>query len=256
MLFDISGALASRVAMGDGGVAIIVPIAIAVVVAASSSLRPADRRVTSQPAGNARSARASRMAGIETETSPNTRRPDKMPKTKIDKRSRLIEAAVELAYRQGFRKTTLADVSVEAKVPLGNVYYYFKTKDAIGEAILHHRLSQFHRMRDRLDKIESPKARLLSFVQMTVDNRAVVARRGCPMGSLCAELLKDGGALAEGSNALFAEPMDGSKRNSAHWEGRRIRRACPASAVCAAGRFIARAKFWRSGAREGRSRGI
>jgi TetR/AcrR family transcriptional regulator, transcriptional repressor for nem operon len=128
-------------------------------------------------------------------------------KTKIDVRSRLTAAAVELAYRQGFRKTTLADVSAEAKIPLGNVYYYFKTKDAIGAAILHHRLSQFHRMRDRLDQIESPKARLLSFVQMTVDNRAVVAKRGCPMGSLCAELLKDGGALAEGSNALFAEPM-------------------------------------------------
>jgi AcrR family transcriptional regulator len=130
-----------------------------------------------------------------------------MPKTKIDKRSRLIEAAVELAYRQGFRKTTLADVSVEAKIPLGNVYYYFKTKDAIGEAILHHRLSEFHQMRERLEQIGSPKARLLSFVQMTVDNRAVVAKRGCPMGSLCAELLKDSGALAEGSNALFAEPM-------------------------------------------------
>jgi hypothetical protein len=64
MLFDISGALASRAAMGDGGVAIIVPIAIAVVVAASWALRPADRRVTSQPAGNAWSARASRTAGI------------------------------------------------------------------------------------------------------------------------------------------------------------------------------------------------
>jgi AcrR family transcriptional regulator len=32
-------------------------------------------------------------------------------------------------YRQGASATTLADVAQAADVPLGNVYYYFKTKD-------------------------------------------------------------------------------------------------------------------------------
>ena len=60
-----------------------------------------------------------------------------MPKTKTDKRSRLIQTAVKLAYRHGFRTTSLADIAEAAKVPVGNVYYYFKTKDEIGEAIVH-----------------------------------------------------------------------------------------------------------------------
>jgi len=34
----------------------------------------------------------------------------------------------------------LADIAREAEVPLGNVYYYFKTKDEIGEAIVELRL--------------------------------------------------------------------------------------------------------------------
>src|SRR6266550_2026003 len=51
-----------------------------------------------------------------------------MPKTKTDKRSRLIQTAVKLAYRHGFRTTSLADIAEAAKVPVGNVYYYFKTK--------------------------------------------------------------------------------------------------------------------------------
>jgi AcrR family transcriptional regulator len=59
-----------------------------------------------------------------------------MPKTKTDKRSWLIQTAVKLAYRHGFRTTSLADIAEAAKVPVGNVYYYFKTKDEIGEAIV------------------------------------------------------------------------------------------------------------------------
>ena len=45
-----------------------------------------------------------------------------------DKRERLIEAADKLIYEQTFHTTTLADIAKLADVPLGNVYYYFKTK--------------------------------------------------------------------------------------------------------------------------------
>src|SRR5277367_2099027 len=58
-----------------------------------------------------------------------------MPRTKTDSRARLIEAAVKVTYQHGFETTALADIAEEARVPLGNVYYYFKTKDEIGEAI-------------------------------------------------------------------------------------------------------------------------
>jgi AcrR family transcriptional regulator len=130
-----------------------------------------------------------------------------MSETGADKRRRLTQAAVEMAYRQGFRKTTIADIAEEAQVPAGNVYYYYKTKDEIGEAILEHRRSEFAVLRERLEQLASPRARLAGFVHMTVDNREWVAARGCPMGSLSAELLKDGGELAVKSNVLFSEPM-------------------------------------------------
>lgn len=131
----------------------------------------------------------------------------KQAAAKSDKRTKLRESAVELAYRQGFYKTTIADLAVESKVPIGNIYYYFKTKDELGTAILDTRLSQFHQLRDFALTLDDPKARIGLFIDSTFDNRSVVAQRGCPMGSLCAELLKDGGALGDRSNALFAEPM-------------------------------------------------
>ena len=52
-----------------------------------------------------------------------------------DKRTRLIETATKLAYGRGFRETSLADIAEAARVPVGNVYYYFKTKEELAEAV-------------------------------------------------------------------------------------------------------------------------
>jgi AcrR family transcriptional regulator len=71
-----------------------------------------------------------------------------MARTHIDKRTRPVSAAVGLAYQNGFGATSLADIAREAEVPLGNVYYYFKTKDDIGDAIVE-RLAQLSARRQR-----------------------------------------------------------------------------------------------------------
>jgi AcrR family transcriptional regulator len=131
----------------------------------------------------------------------------RVPNPGQDKRSRLVQTAAKLAYQQGFRKTTLADIAKESRVPLGNVYYYFKTKDEIGEAILERRLLEFQTQRKKWDFAGSPKARLHAFVQMTIDNRDLLARGGCPTGSLCAELHKDGGALSKKARPLLGGPL-------------------------------------------------
>jgi TetR/AcrR family transcriptional repressor of nem operon len=121
-----------------------------------------------------------------------------------DKRSRLVQTAAKLVYERGFRKTTLADIAAEAGVPSGNVYYYFKTKDEIGIAVLEQRLAELHTVREICDRAGSPKDRLQAFVQMTVDNREQVSLGGCPIGALCAELQKEGDALAAQARPLFA----------------------------------------------------
>ena len=75
-----------------------------------------------------------------------------MPR-KTDKRIRLIEAAKVLIHQQGFNLTTLADIAQEADVPLGNVYYYFKTKEAIGEAVIEKRAAENDEFFSKLDEI-------------------------------------------------------------------------------------------------------
>src|ERR1700724_1500848 len=130
-----------------------------------------------------------------------------MAKIQADKRARLIETTMKLAYKHGFRETSLADIAEAAHVPVGNVYYYFKTKDELGEAIVERRLAEFRAFREEMDRLRSPKERLFTFVARIQSNRERLARGGCPLGGLCTELQKEGGALAKKSAALFNEPM-------------------------------------------------
>src|SRR5260221_13328335 len=99
-----------------------------------------------------------------------------MPKTKTDKRARLIQTTVKLAYRHGFRTTSLADIAEAAKVPVGNVYYYFKTKDEIGDAIVDQRLLEFRALREHWERAGYPKGRLQACVEDTRENRDVLDR--------------------------------------------------------------------------------
>jgi len=145
-------------------------------------------------------------------------------KPQPDKRTLLIETAMKLAYRNGFRETSLADIAAAAHVPVGNVYYYFKTKEELGEAVVERCLAQFRELREEIDRLSSPKERLLAFVKTIHGNRERLARGGCPLGGLCSELQKEGGVLAKKSAALFTEPIgwfEEQFRAAGHGEGAR-----------------------------------
>jgi AcrR family transcriptional regulator len=130
-----------------------------------------------------------------------------MPKLKADNRTRLLHAAEKATYQYGFGRTAIADIAKEARVPLGNVYYYFKTKDEIADAIVQLRVTRFKKLLQELDQADSPAERLCGFVQIKIKNREGLARSGCPVGTLCSELQKHGGAVAKRSRVLFAEAL-------------------------------------------------
>jgi AcrR family transcriptional regulator len=128
-----------------------------------------------------------------------------MPR-KTDKRIRLIEAAKLLIHRQGFNLTTLADIAQEADVPLGNVYYYFKTKDAIGVAVIDKLAKEYLESLSALAQFK-PAERLKSFVQFSAESLDSIARYGCSIGGLCQELGKQGGSLADQAAKLMFDIM-------------------------------------------------
>src|ERR687887_554359 len=114
---------------------------------------------------------------------------------KAGKRERLVESATALFHEQGVHRTTLAEVAERAEVPLGNVYYYFKTKDELVGAVLAGYQEQAATLIDSLERGRTPQARLKALVHNWSDMRDAVVNRGCPMGTLCAELDKIEGGL-------------------------------------------------------------
>ncbi|MDK2125200.1 TetR/AcrR family transcriptional regulator [Parachitinimonas caeni] len=126
-----------------------------------------------------------------------------------DKRERLLDAARTLFHTQGFAQTTLADISAASGVPLGNVYYYFKTKDELVEAVAADHEAQFQQFVEELEAAEpSPKGRLLRYLATIHEQRDSLKSHGCPVGTLCLELAKAGAATAEKADAVLRLKFD------------------------------------------------
>jgi TetR/AcrR family transcriptional regulator, transcriptional repressor for nem operon len=128
------------------------------------------------------------------------------------KRERLIDAACEVIYAQGVEHSSLADIAAAAEVPLGNVYYYFRTKEDLVQAVIE---AQLARARTVLAAIEAtsddPRARLRALFRTLAQQTDLIARYGCPFGSLCLELDK----RAEGPGtaaSLIRVPIDWAER--------------------------------------------
>ncbi|QKW40030.1 TetR/AcrR family transcriptional regulator [Actinomadura sp. NAK00032] len=128
------------------------------------------------------------------------------------KRERLASAAAEVLHTQGVERTTLADIARAADVPVGNVYYYFKTKDQLIEAAIDAQSRRLDTIIAALDALPEPAARLKALVDGWVDQRDLAARYGCPTGTLASELDKRADGLDETLAKVMARLIDWAER--------------------------------------------
>lgn len=124
------------------------------------------------------------------------------------KRDQLLEAARTLIHQQGFRNTTLADIARVSGVPLGNVYYYFKSKDDICAAVIDEQCRAFAEMAQDIQQLADPRQRLGAYLDYIGGHSTVMARYGCPVGSLTQELNKEQTGLRARSEALIRQQLD------------------------------------------------
>ncbi|WP_246268226.1 TetR/AcrR family transcriptional regulator [Acrocarpospora macrocephala] len=136
----------------------------------------------------------------------NLKKGDRAPVAAMrGKRERLTAAAVKMLHEQGVEKTTLADIARAADVPVGNVYYYFKTKDDLVEAAIGAHAQRLQSMIASLDELPAPQDRLKTLIGGWVRQRDLAAQFGCPTGTLCSELDK----RADGLDRTAAKVMRG-----------------------------------------------
>jgi TetR/AcrR family transcriptional regulator, transcriptional repressor for nem operon len=136
---------------------------------------------------------------------------DLLTKESLGKRERLVGSARALIHEQGVQRTTLADIAERADVPLGNVYYYFKSKDDLIGAVLDGYKEEAEALTRAFDRHRSPQARLKALVRNWSDMREMVASRGCPIGTLCAELDKNEDGRDRDAAAVMAIVIEWSE---------------------------------------------
>lgn len=111
-----------------------------------------------------------------------------MSKTK----EHIIEAASRIVHLRGFNHTSIDDVLKESGLGKGNFYYYFKSKEELGFAILESNLKRFSdrvlgkafgdRQRDALEQVDE-------FLDIIVDlHRQRNCAGGCPLGNMAMEM--------------------------------------------------------------------
>jgi AcrR family transcriptional regulator len=126
-----------------------------------------------------------------------------------DKQQRLTAAATELSHRIGLPNASIAAIAAEAGVPVGNVYYYFKTKDDLAAAVIESRRGQYAELRRTWDAAsQDPIERLLAFVRHTRDTAVDLTAHGCPIGGLCRDLACTSAALGSDAGRIFADTID------------------------------------------------
>jgi AcrR family transcriptional regulator len=132
------------------------------------------------------------------------------------KRERLITAATQMLYEQGVVSTTLADIAHAAGIPVGNVYYYFKTKNDIISAVIDGHAAEIRAMLSGIEAaFPDPASRLKALFASLADHHDMIARHGCPQGTLCQELAKHPAGEAPDASRLMRLPIDWAERQFA-----------------------------------------
>ncbi len=125
-----------------------------------------------------------------------------------DKKDRLVQAAKLLFYRRGFAGTSLADVAEAAGVPAGNVYYYFKTKEQLAEAVVSSYHANIQGWNQAAAAGDTPQQRLKlwldGYYQMSVDGDDW----NCPFGRLLIDLRQQSKRLGELAATLYESMME------------------------------------------------
>ncbi len=124
-----------------------------------------------------------------------------------DTRQAILEAAADLVHRRGFHHTGLSDILEQAGVPRGSFYFYFKSKEELGLALVDHHAAALASEAERLMSADgaSPLARLRRFFTGMGGYFAEHGyARGCPIGNLAQEMSDLSPAMRERIRAVLA----------------------------------------------------
>ncbi|HET6370840.1 MAG TPA: TetR/AcrR family transcriptional regulator [Nitrospiria bacterium] len=110
-------------------------------------------------------------------------------------RSRIVETAKTLFHLKGFTNTSMDDIVRESGITKGNLYYYFSSKEELGNAVIEQWISDAFSRKLYFPKKGDPVRQIMAmFRRIEKEMKTMECRGGCPFGNLAVEVsdLHDG----------------------------------------------------------------
>lgn len=122
-----------------------------------------------------------------------------------DKRDVLVATAAGLFWRQGFAMTSLAQIAAESGIPLGNIYYYFKTKAELARGVADIFVTETENMLTEIvETDQDPRRRLQSLIEKLAHSLKSRVDNGCPIALGIRDFRHESPEAAERAAEVFS----------------------------------------------------
>ena len=108
-----------------------------------------------------------------------------------NKREQIIRVASELILLKGFHSTSVDDILQHSGTKKGNFYFYFRSKEELGFAVIRYHMETFwqKRLTPILQSQEPPLSKIHAIFQRLVEEQTKAqCFGGCPFGNMALEL--------------------------------------------------------------------
>ncbi len=121
-----------------------------------------------------------------------------MGRPATDKKDRLVDSAMVRFHRSGVAYSSLVSVAADAGVPPGNVFYYFRSKGALYEAVIDRWTTRVDAHLAQFESLDDPVKRVIEFLRRAGSRQQEYADFGCPLAALDRDLRQTSPELLPG----------------------------------------------------------
>jgi AcrR family transcriptional regulator len=131
--------------------------------------------------------------------------PKREKRSKGDKnRAAIVAAGAELFWREGYASTSLTQISAAAGVPAGNLFYYFRTKADLADAVAAIFVAETEDMlRATEEEAAEPRQRLALLVSRLSRSLRSRVAHGCPIALCVRDFRSDAPQASERAAQAF-----------------------------------------------------
>ena len=93
----------------------------------------------------------------------------KTSRIQTENRDRILDAALDIFSRDGFRGATIDEIAHKAGMSKPNLFYYYKSKEDIYQALLNGILKNWTKPLDEISADGDPRSEIISYVRRKVE---------------------------------------------------------------------------------------